>query len=306
MSIVLTDLQTGESVTVTNLKATSGAPETGGNDILNGGGGSDFLFGQAGDDTFCISNARDAFGDRINGGSGLDTVKNATSALVLTDFRTTSALDTQTVAGVEIFDGNGKEILGRDAAFDGVGNDVDLLDFTGMTFVNVTRINGRSGNDQIIGSDSDDMIYGGAGDDWLAGGSGDDDIYGEVGLDQLVGDEGADLLNGGAGSDLLEGGPDADLFVCLVADANNNPDTVVDFVQTADQIGVNTSVYGRPLPLAVVPGTGPSGTGAASQIRYASGTPTTTIYLPGTGASAFRQILIVGPFTLTGADFQQN
>jgi hypothetical protein len=69
MSIVLTDLQTGESVTVTNLKATSGAPETGGNDILNGGGGSDFLFGQAGDDTINWGNGPD---DVATGGIGND------------------------------------------------------------------------------------------------------------------------------------------------------------------------------------------------------------------------------------------
>jgi Ca2+-binding RTX toxin-like protein len=68
MSIVLTDLQTGESVTVTNLKATSGAPETGGNDILNGGGGSDFLFGQAGDDLL----RQQTGSDLMVGGSGAD------------------------------------------------------------------------------------------------------------------------------------------------------------------------------------------------------------------------------------------
>ena len=68
MSIVLTDLQTGESVTINNFKATSGAPETGGNDILNGGGGSDFLFGQAGDDLL----RQQTGSDLMVGGSGAD------------------------------------------------------------------------------------------------------------------------------------------------------------------------------------------------------------------------------------------
>ncbi|WP_295579127.1 hypothetical protein [uncultured Lamprocystis sp.] len=260
-----------------------------------------------GDDEFRISNARDAFGDAIHGGYGTDTVVNATTAetIVLTDFRATPALGVQTVFDVETLYGNNKEIRGRDAGFDGAGNDQDKLDFTGMTLFDVTYITGRSGDDQIIGSDSNDVINGGAGSDQLAGGLGNDTINGEAGEDVLNGGEGEDVLNGGAGADVLAGGLDTDFdrFVCLVADANNNADTLTEFNQGSDQIEVNTSVYGQG-QLDVVTGTGPSPTGLASEIRFASSG--TTIYLPGTGANAFRQILVPGTFELTTADFLQN
>jgi Ca2+-binding RTX toxin-like protein len=63
-----TGLGTSASATVSNFKATSGAPETGGNDTLNGGGGSDFLFGQAGDDLL----RQQSGSDLMVGGSGAD------------------------------------------------------------------------------------------------------------------------------------------------------------------------------------------------------------------------------------------
>jgi Ca2+-binding RTX toxin-like protein len=64
-----TGANTSASARVSNFDATSGAAETGGNDILNGGGGSDFLFGQAGDDTINWGTGPD---DVATGGSGND------------------------------------------------------------------------------------------------------------------------------------------------------------------------------------------------------------------------------------------
>ena len=306
-----TGANTSASARVSNFDVTSGAAETGGNDMIDGKGGSDFLFGHGGDDTFCISNARDAFGDRISGGSGLDTVKNATSALVLTDFRTTSALDTRTVAGVEYFDGNGKEIRGRDASFDGVGNDVDLLDFYGITFVNVTRVDLRGGNDWYMGSEGSDDVRGGAGDDWIYGGSGNDLLNGGAGSDKLFGEAGDDVLDGSAQADELNGGAGADTFKFFIADTNGtlaipslNEDNVLDFEQGTDLLMANTSIYGQGA-LAVIAGTGPTATASASRIVF-NAQADTTIYFPGTGTNAFRRVKIAGSFTLTGADFIQN
>ena len=63
-----TGANTSASAKVSNFDVTSGAPETGGNDILNGGGGSDFLFGQAGDDLL----RQQTGSDLMVGGSGAD------------------------------------------------------------------------------------------------------------------------------------------------------------------------------------------------------------------------------------------
>ncbi len=53
-------------------------------------------------------------------------------------------------------------------------------------------LDGRGGNDELIGGEREDLLRGGPGDDVIAGGGGDDS------------------LDGGAGGDLLSGGPGAD------------------------------------------------------------------------------------------------
>jgi Ca2+-binding RTX toxin-like protein len=300
MTINLSGISAGEGATVTNIKYTYGAPETGGNDTLNGGGGSDFLFGQAGDDTFRISNARDAFGDRINGGSGLDTVKNVTAAdIVLTDFRTTSALGTQTVFGVEEFDGNNRAILGREASFDGVNNDTDALDFTGINFIGVTTINLRSGDDQYIGGNTALTVNGGSGNDTMSAGVGGGKLNGDAGTDTLTGGTAATTLNGGADADFLFAGLGATTFYFDPMQTNNAWDSITGFTSGYDKIELKWSVYGPTAPgntgsLVVLPGSGPSGTGAASKILYDNNGTDTTIYLPGTGGNAFRRIKLLG------------
>jgi Ca2+-binding RTX toxin-like protein len=288
-----------------------------GNDTIDGKGGADNLYGGFGNDTFNISNARDAFGDTIYGGFGTDTVKNVTTAdtVVLTDFRTTTALGTQTVFGVEQFDGNGKwEIRGRDTAFDGVGNDTDALDFTGITFSGVTTINLRSGDDQYIGGNTGLTVNGGSGNDTMSAGVGGGTLKGEAGTDTLTGGTTATAttLNGGARADILTAGTGATTFDFLIADINStlinptlNQDSVFGFTSVTDKIQLNTSVYGQGA-LDVVIGTGPSGTGGLSEIRYQTIDDDTTIYLPGTGSNAFRSILLDGfSGSLSTSDFIQ-
>ena len=268
-----------------------------------------------GNDTFLISNARDAFGDIINGGFGTDTVKNVTTAetVVLTDFRTTGVLGTQTVFGVEQFDGNGKsEIRGRDAAFDS-GQETDLLDFTGITFIDVTTINLRSGNDKLINGNTALTINGGSGNDEIWGGIGGGTLNGEAGADTLTGGTAATNLNGGAGADILNVGVGATTFTFLINDINGtlaspalNEDTVNGFRQGTDKIRIDTSIYGQG-QLTVINGTGPTASGVASKIVTDTTTNpgNTLIYLPGTGNNAFRRIKLLGTITLSVDDFIQ-
>jgi Ca2+-binding RTX toxin-like protein len=79
------------------------------------------------------------------------------------------------------------------------------------------EVNGRDGNDTIIGSDSNDTLAGEKGNDRLVGRGGNDKIgiivtdQGEQedpgeGNDTLLGDEGNDTLRGGAGQDEIRGG----------------------------------------------------------------------------------------------------
>jgi len=93
-----------------------------------------------------------------------------------------------------------------------IADDIDDV-ATGTTGNDV--IDGRNGNDAILGLAGDDtlnggngndVLDGGGGDDSLTGGNGDDLLYGSVGMDSLVGGNGEDSLEGGAGDDELAGG----------------------------------------------------------------------------------------------------
>jgi Ca2+-binding RTX toxin-like protein len=310
MDISIAAASANSTIVVKNFRKGEFLPAVGGNDIINGLGGADQLFGQAGDDTFRISGVREAFGELINGGSGLDTVRNVTTNdIVLTDFRTTGGHGRQTVFQVEQFFGNNKGILGRDssAGADGVGNDTDDLDFTGIEFSGVTTINLRSGNDQYIGGKTALTVNGGTGNDTMSAGVGGGTLSGEAGDDTLTGGTAATTLSGGAGVDILNAGVGATTFNFAIADTNNAEDQVFGFRKGTDKIRLNTSIYGQG-QLAVVAGSSPSGTGASSQIRYNNNgvSGDTTIYLPGTGLNAFRRIKLVGFFgALDSTDFIQ-
>ena len=310
MDISIAAASANSTIVVKNFRKGEFLPAAGGNDIINGLGGADQLFGQAGDDTFRISGVREAFGELINGGSGLDTVRNVTTNdIVLTDFRTTGGHGRQTVFQVEQFFGNNKGILGRDssAGADGVGNDTDDLDFTGIEFSGVTTINLRSGNDQYIGGKTALTVNGGTGNDTMSAGVGGGTLSGEAGNDTLTGGTAATTLSGGAGVDILNAGVGATTFNFVIADTNNAEDQVFGFRKGTDKIRLNTSHYGQG-QLAVVAGSSPSGTGASSQIRYNNNgvSGDTTIYLPGTGGLAFRRIKLVGFFgALDSTDFIQ-
>ena len=121
-------------------------------DTLRGGGGGDTFVvegtGQGEDTIF-----GDAGFDRILGGAGDDTIRLTTL---------TAAHSLERIEG-----GAGLNIVMGTAA----GN---VLDFSTTTLVNIARIDGGDGNDQITGTTGNDVIVGGAGNDTLRGGGGVD------------------------------------------------------------------------------------------------------------------------------------
>lgn len=174
-----------------------------GNDVLDGGAGIDTLIGGAGDDVLRSTSTRYSV---FNGGDGYDTVVATGNdvRLVMTVF-----------AGVEEISANGftgLSILGLDTD--------DVIDLSAITLTDVAEINGRSGDDTIIGSAGADTIIGMYGDDVLSGGAGDD------------------VLIGGKGSDTLTGGSGADTFVFEYRDPTRT-DTITDFVSGEDRIDLS-------------------------------------------------------------------
>ena len=107
-----------------------------------------------------------------------------------------------------------------------------------------TRLDGGTGNDEILGGRArsfiiggfgNDTIYGGRQSDWIDGGWGDDVINGNAGNDIIFGRDGNDVLSGGAGDDRLYGGTGDDrLGMFPVGPAAGEPGN--DFMSGGDGV----------------------------------------------------------------------
>jgi len=122
----------------------------------------------------------------------------------------------------------------------------NLLDFSGVALSGITLIDGKDGDDVIVGSASADTIQGGNGNDTLSSGSGDDVIVGGAGDDSLNGGDGNDLfkISGASeGYDAIQGGAGTDT---IAAQANNTAIglTAIGGVETITG-GSYTGVYIR-------------------------------------------------------------
>jgi Ca2+-binding RTX toxin-like protein len=154
-----------------------------GNDTLNGG--SDYLFGQHGED---ILNG-DGGNDFLYGGDGNDTLNGGT--------------------GKDIAEGgNGNDQINGDAGSDKLsGNDGD------------DQLNGGTGRDILFGGRGNDLLLGEAQDDVLRGELGNDTLDGGSGNDTLIGVDGTTILPvpqlgfGKDDIDILTGGEGNDVFV---------------------------------------------------------------------------------------------
>lgn len=93
-----------------------------------------------------------------------------------------------------------------------IGNSGD--DHFSVADARSATIDGKGGNDVIVGGSGSDSLMGGDGNDTIGGNDGDDAIAGGAGNDTLAGGAGNDLLDGGAGSDAINGGSGDDtIFV---------------------------------------------------------------------------------------------
>ena len=164
---------------------------TRGPDVFVVVGGVDVeVFGQFGDDLFCVfaNPDRGYHGATIHGGPDQDTVVTYGGVNYLTGDQ-----------------GNDTFFLGADDEVEG-GDGDDHIWGLGTSYVHAS------------GGANDDIVQGGAGADWLSGGDGADLVIGAGGADMLAGDGGEDLLLGGSGSDSLDGGAGDDVCEDHAAD----------------------------------------------------------------------------------------
>lgn len=160
-----------------------------GNDDLDARGGADEVRGGAGDDVLAGDGYyADPAADRIDGGDGTDRI----------EFEWRRADDAPAVA-VTLGDG-------ADDGRPGEGDDVRGVELVKVArgtvigddgpnslwhseFAGPARLDGRGGDDDLLGSDdSGDTLVGGAGADDLAGYGGDDTLIGGPGADRIDAD----------------------------------------------------------------------------------------------------------------------
>ncbi|MBY6189641.1 hypothetical protein KUV22_04330 [Microbulbifer agarilyticus] len=130
-------------------------------DVIEGGLGSDNLYGEGGDDIFRVTPGDTGY-DRYSGGDGLDEV-HGTNGDDLIRLAAYSALST-----VERINGQG----GLDIIQGTTGN--NTLDFSTTELIGIAEIDAAKGNDTVLGSASGDTIRGGEGSDTLYGNAGAD------------------------------------------------------------------------------------------------------------------------------------
>ena len=160
-------------------------------DVIRGGTGNDTLRGGEGDDTFLVDGVAEG-SDRVFGDAGYDRLLggDGDDAISLVRLDATDGLE-------EIDGGLGANVVKGTSSS-------NVLNFSGVTLLNIGQILGEAGNDTITGTDGNDVIVGGTGNDTLLGEAGDDIfvITGSAdGSDRIYGGEGDDAIWGWEGDD---------------------------------------------------------------------------------------------------------
>jgi Ca2+-binding RTX toxin-like protein len=194
------------------------------NDQITGNAFNNHLDGAAGDDTFYYSGGS----DWIDGGAGHNTyvvgqLPGTAGVEIDIDVPTNEWQYIPSpvgggsfvpLIGSFVYYSGGSDFLTQVENFVGTQNG-DFIDGSNVSSDIGVTIDGAGGEDYITGSAGTDYLYGGSdndhlwgndADDFLYGGSGNDYLYGQDGNDTLRGDDNDDWLVGGAGADTLNGG----------------------------------------------------------------------------------------------------
>lgn len=216
-----------------------------GNDTVLGGNGAESVYAGDGDDLVFTGGGDDYIDmgsghNTIDGGSGIDKMSvfwdgNEDIVWTIDPTQVTEILGSR-VSNVE-------KVWGyMGAGDDYVSNALNDYDF---------EMEGREGNDTLIGGggadglsgyEGNDSLVGGAGadsltdyegNDYLQGGDGNDVLSGGVGIDTLLGEAGNDRFWMGAGDSMI-GGSGADTFMQTTFDASQ----LTDFTSGSDVIEI--------------------------------------------------------------------
>ncbi|MGH2580925.1 MAG: calcium-binding protein, partial [Actinomycetota bacterium] len=183
-----------------------------GNDaLIDGGAGGDRLNGGDGDDLLVDTGTTSTDDDRLNGGSGQDTLRGGAGDDLL--IGGADADDIDGAAGSDTID-EGTSPNGSDRFTDG---DRDAtVDYSGRTATITVTMGGGQDDGEADENDDVEPTIGG-----IIGGSADDSLKGTTGSQTLEGGPGADTLSGRGGADTLSyGGSPAGVTVDMSTDSN--------------------------------------------------------------------------------------
>lgn len=205
----------------------------------------------------------------------------------------------------QLFGGAGNDVLAGGAGDDRIdgGAGFDFASYAGAGAAVTVRLGDAKARDTggagrntlvdiegVIGSAFNDTVYGHAGDNVLSGGGGDDRLVGGAGNGRIIGGAGLDRMTGGAGADVFAWSAASDFVV-------GGFDTIDDFSQSQGD-RIDLSALGDLTFIGTV-----RFSGVAGQVRAFQGNSTVVeIDLDGDGA-ADSAIRLVGPITLSAADF---
>lgn len=181
-SSALADILDFTGVTLTGIgRIDAGA----GDDQITGSAASDVIVGALGDDILVGGGGNDSF--QVGLSAGVDSYDGGSGTDVITATAKNAVIGISSLSGIEqISNGNATNVSIAGSLL------ADVLDFSGTTLTQISRIDAGGGSDQVTGSTADDIILGGADDDVLAGGPGRDTLTGGGGVDTLTGGAGAD------------------------------------------------------------------------------------------------------------------
>lgn len=208
---------------------------------LDGGDGNDTLYG--GNWTLDIPGATKAPAVTLSGGSGNDYIYGALGTVAniynggLGDDTIIFTTTNDSLLGEGSPEGNDNISFVNGLANGATGTSFVLFDTLGDN-----TISGSDGNDSIVTGSGADFLQGGSvaaaagvevgfGDDTLISGGGNDYLFGGSGQDVLFGEADNDTLQGGSNNDTLVGGAGADVFLYqFKSDLNGSArDLITDF-----------------------------------------------------------------------------
>ena len=299
-----------------------------GNDTLNGGLNNDSLFGGLGNDLFLFDSALGAGNvDRV---SDFSKVVGNTDSFVLDRVAFTSVnagtLLTAAVflagAGVTTATTTAQRILfnttNGNLYYDWDGSAAGRAPVLFATAANIPLAGAAAVIPTLAATDFrlagippvappppvpvTNVINGTAGNDTLNGTAAADTINGLAGNDTINGQGGNDIIDGGLGNDTLTGGAGNDQFNFTTApNTTTNRDTLTDFTQGTDRIGLSRAVFSAfgatattvsAAQITQVRGTGATGTVAAGTFLIYDRDTSQLFYDPSAGNATDRVLFL--------------